>query len=413
VTAQRRLLGAQISASMALPAGATASGVIAVEIAGPPAAPLPLAVLVAGSGVAALTVGAATKRFGRRAGLRGAYAAATLGTLLTVTAAARADLALLLAASALFGAGNAAAMLTRYAAADAAPPGQRGRALSRMLLALTVGAIIVPNLLGPAAMVAEPLGLPGSTGLFLLAATALLAAIAVLPVLPAPLTVGAPTIAPSVAATRRTAGRRGAERSEPRAWHVPRSAYAPLAVLAVANLAMVTVMAVVPPLLHAHGASLTQVGLLVSAHVAAMYAPAPLAGRASDRYGARTTALGGTGLMAVATVLGLGGQLTSDAGHAAVVLLLVGAAWSAQVVAASAWLTHTLPYRERSRAEGIGEAGMAFAATAGGLTAAPLQAVGGTPAVLIAVLVLTLAVGIAAGRARTTPQPTSDAGSAG
>ena len=378
---QRRLFAAQVSASLALPAGATASGLLAVQIAGPAAAALPLALLVAGSGAAALATSALAARVGRRASLTGAYAAAAFGALLTVVAAAWASLSVLLVASALFGAGNAAAMLTRYAAADAAPAALRGRALSRMLLALTAGAVVVPNLLGPAAALARPLGLPGSTGLFLLATAAFAAAIALLPALPAtsPLTT---STGPGISAGRRR-------------WRLSRAATAPLAVLAVANLAMVTVMAVVPPLLHTHGASLTHVGLIISVHVAAMYAPAPLAGRATDRYGARSVALIGTVLMAAAALLGLTEALTTDTRYAAAVLLLVGMAWSTQLVAASTWLTNALAPAERARAEGLGEAGMAVAASAGGLAAAPLLALGGTPAVLGAILAITLVTGAA------------------
>lgn len=396
VGSHRRLLAAQISASLALPAGATASGLLAVEIAGPTAAALPLAVLVAGSGVAALAASALTARSGRRAGLLGAYAAAVLGSLLTVVAAAASSLTLLLLASALFGAGNAAAMLTRYAAADLVDPAHRGRALSRMLLALTLGAVIVPNLLDPAARLARPLGLPAATGLFLLATAALLIAGALLPPLPP-------------AQTRVDSYTKASDDDDdarsPDGHPGPlRGALGPLAVLAGANLAMVTVMAVVPPLLHVHGASLSQVGLLVSAHVAAMYAPAALAGRAVDRYGARRTALAGTVLMLAAAGLGLPKALTHDPAYAAIVLLLVGLAWSIQVVGGSTWLTHTLPSTTRARAEGVGEAGMATAAATGGFSAAPLLAFGGSSVLLGAVLMTTAVTAAVVLAQRPPPQ---------
>lgn len=378
-----RLLAAQVCASLALPAGATSSGLLAVEIAGPAAAALPLAVLVAGSGVAAVAAGPVAARAGRRASLLGTYTAAIVGALLTVVAAVGSSLALLLVASRLFGAGNAAAMLTRYAAADGAPAGQRGRELSWMLLALTVGAIVVPNLLGPTAALAGALKLPGPTGLFLLATPALLFTVALLPALPGPTPVRPTSLRPTLTPDR------------PRR-RLSRPHGAPLLVLAAANLAMVTVMAVFPPLLHAHGTSLNHVGLLVSAHVAAMYAPAPLAGRAVDRYGAPAVAVAATGLMVAAALLGLPSAAAMHAPYAAAVLVLIGAAWSGQVVAASTWLTDSLPEHKRTRAEGLGEAGMAIAATAGGLAAAPLLTVGGTPAVLAIIIAATLTAGTAA-----------------
>lgn len=392
---QWRLVAAQLSASLALPAGATSSGLLAVEMAGPAASALPLAVLVAGSGFAALAAGPVAARAGRRASLLGAYTAAILGALLTIAAAVASSLALLLVASGLFGAGNAAAMLTRYAAADAAPVGERGRALSRMLLALTVGAIVVPNLLGPTAALAEAFELPGPTGLFLLATPALLVTVALLPALPST----TPTWPDPLQPTPPTS-RPGSRLSGPQV--------APLVVLAAANLAMVAAMAVVPPLLHAHGTSLSHVGLLVSAHVTAMYAPAPLAGRAVDRYGAPAVAIAATGLMVAAALLGLPGATVIHAPYAAAVLVLVGAAWSAQVVAASTWLTDSLPPPMRPRVEGLGEAGMAVAATAGGLAAAPLIAVGGTPAVLAVIIATTLTAGSVAVLSSRRRQRTQD-----
>ena len=60
--------------------------------------------------------------------------------------------------------------------------------------------------------------------------------------------------------------------------------------LAVANLAMVGVMAVTPVHLHDHGAGMGAIGLLIGAHIAAMYLPSPVTGWLSDTLGARVVA---------------------------------------------------------------------------------------------------------------------------
>jgi hypothetical protein len=104
--------------------------------------------------------------------------------------------------------------------------------------------------------------------------------------------------------------------------------------------------------------------------------------------------------MAAAGLLGLHGSLTSNSLYAGAVLLIVGMAWSTQVVSASAWLTDALPHQVRPRAEGIGEAGMAIAAAAGGVSAVPLIAAGGTFALLTLVLAVTATAGLTAARAR-------------
>lgn len=54
---------------------------------------------------------------------------------------------LVLAASAVFGAGNTAVILARYAVADLSTPAQRGRAIGLVVFATTFGALAGPNLL--------------------------------------------------------------------------------------------------------------------------------------------------------------------------------------------------------------------------------------------------------------------------
>jgi MFS family permease len=84
-----------------------------------------------------------------------------------------------------------------------------------------------------------------------------------------------------------------------------------LLVLAFANLAMVGVMAVAPVHLHAHGAGMGMIGLLVGAHIAAMYLPSPLSGWLADTLGARAVA-GAGALLLVAAGGGAGLLLVTD-----------------------------------------------------------------------------------------------------
>ena len=373
----RRLLSSQIAASLALPAAATAGGLLAVDVAGPSAAALPLASTVAGSGLAAVLASRANAQRSRDrpGGLRGAYTTATLGALLVVAGVGQASLPLLLAGSGLFGAGNAAAMLARYAAADLAPPCRRGSALSRMLLALTVGAVAAPNLLGPAAGLARPFGLPDATGLFLLAALAFAAAAILLPPLPA--------AGEATESGLRLSGRAGRWR-----WQLPRAALAPLAVLAVANLAMVTVMAVIPPLLHSFRGP-ARPRRAARQRPRRRHVP-PRPARRTRRRPSRTSRRRRCWDPAHAPcrlLAGLSGALTARPLYAAGVLLLVGLAWSTQVVAASTWLTLTVPAPAQARAEGAGEAAMSAAAALCGLAAAPLLATGGTRALMAAIVI--------------------------
>ncbi len=297
--------------------------------------------------------------------LRSAYAASTIGSVVIVVSAGTSHMAPLLLGCAMFGSANAAAMLSRYASADLVEARDRGRAMSTMMLALTVGAVVAPNLLGPASVLARLAGAPPVTGIFIVAAAALLAALVCLPPVP-----GAPKADPL--GHQLVRGRDGH-----RARTMWGCAAGPAAVLASANLVMVTVMAVVPPALHAHGASLHHLGLIVSAHVLAMFAPSVLVGRIADRVGARRVALVGTWFTASLAAGGAAAAASSPSTQAFFMVLL-GSAWCVQVVAGSAWLLEETAQANRSFVEGIGEAWMAVAAVVGTLLAGPLLAAGGS-----------------------------------
>jgi MFS family permease len=150
-------------------------------------------------------------------------------------------------------------------------PATAGMPLSLLVLGsgVGVGAVAGPNLLGPAGALAGVVGLPAPTGLFLLAIPAFLGAALVLVVFlrPDPLQVAraaAPsTQQPAVAGGKRALASLLGDR------HIRLA----LVVLAVANLSMVGVMAVAPVHLHDHGAGMGTIGLLISAHIAAMYLP--------------------------------------------------------------------------------------------------------------------------------------------
>jgi Major Facilitator Superfamily len=175
----RVLVVAQLLGALGLAAGGTAGALLAEHLTGNPAtAGLPLSLLVLGSGVGAVAVARIMRDHGRRAGLAVAYPAGTVGAALVVAAAAWGSWPLLLAGSLLLGGGNAAVVLARYAAADLAS--RRGRAISIVVTAASVGAIAGPNLLGPAGVLARAVALPAPTGLFLLAVPAFLGAALVL-----------------------------------------------------------------------------------------------------------------------------------------------------------------------------------------------------------------------------------------
>jgi MFS family permease len=382
--AQRRTLralsGAQLVAALGL-AAATSGSLLARHITGSDGAGgLPLAAVSLGSALTVLLIGPLMDRGGRRPGLTAALVLGSLGAAAAVVASAAASLALLLAGCVLFGSANAAIMFARYAAADLSVPAARGRSIGLVVFAAALGVVAGPNLLAPAAPLARALGLPDAAGLFVLAVLAFAAAAAVLTVMlrPDPLILRRQVVGAGAPAALGALG--------PRAWLDllrivgMRPAFA---TLAAANLVMVGVMALVPLHLAHNGHSLAAIGVLVSVHTAAMFAPAPLTGWMVDRLGPAVTGAAGAVLLGGA---GLLGATVSPAGHLgpAAVLFLLGLGWNAALVAGSAMVAAAAPERGRAQAEAGGEIAMALAAAIGAAAAGWLIDAGGFPLVSIA-----------------------------
>ena len=397
------LVVAQLLGALGLAAGGTAGALLAEDLTGTPAsAGLPLAVLVLGSGIGAVAITRLMDHAGRRVGLTVAHLGGALGAAVAVAAAALGYWPLLLAGCALLGGGNAAVMLARYAAADLAS--RRGRSISTVVAAASVGAVVGPNLLGPAGAVARTLGFPEPTGLFLLAIPAFLAAALVLVAFlrPDPLQVaGAAALASGTPTDSEQPAPAGGKANLAAVLGDRRIRLAVL-VLALTNLAMVGVMAVAPVHLHAHGAGMGVVGLMISAHIAAMYLPSPMTGWLADILGGHLVAGAGALLLLGA------GALAAIAGSSRegimAVLLLLGIGWNAGLIGGST-LLRDAPVQPslRTRAEGIGELGMGAAAAAGGSGAGLLLAMGGFAllgSVVAAPCLLVLAVVAASGKRR-------------
>ena len=378
--------------------GAAAGALLALDITDSDAlASLPLALLVVGSASTVIPISALSRRAGRRTGLATALAIATVGAAGIVAAGEMESFALLLAASLLFGAGNTAVMLARYAAVDLSTPDERGRAIGRVVFATTFGAVAGPNLMEPAGRVATAIGLPELTGLFLVSALAFALSGLVLTVFlrPDPLQV----------ATAGPAEERIVAAAVPlRRLLSPSAAITGLATVVVANFVMVAVMAMAPVQMHDHGHGLQFVGLVVSVHVAGMFAPSPLTGWLTDRLGPLAVAGGGATLLVLAGVLSAASG--AQAPTFALGLGLLGVGWNASLIAGSALLASAVPVAQRPRVEGAGELSMGVAAASATAIAGPVVGVAGYAALAAAgaVAAATLAPFLIAVARRGLPQ---------
>ncbi len=390
------LSGAVALAGLGVTVGITLGGLLAREVAGSDAAAgLGQTAGVLGAAVLAVPLARLSDRAGRRAGLAAGYAVAVGGALLTVLAAAVSSLPLLLAGLFAFGAATTCGLQARYAAADLAAPERRGRDLSLVVWATTVGSVAGPNLAAPGADLGRALGLPALGGGFAVSAL-VFAAVAV--VLLAGLRPDPLLLSRRLRGAAATAPDRGRTRVALREVWASRDGRLGLVAVVVSHAVMVGVMVMTPVHMgHAGGhddaTTLRLVGLVISVHVAGMYLFSPLVGWLADRAGRRTTvATGGALLLASAALAGTAPP--EAAWQLGAGLLLLGLGWSCGLIAGSTLVSESVAADVRPAAQGGTDLLMGLGAAVAGAVGGPLLATGGFGLVagVSAALVLPLAV---------------------
>ena len=354
------LVAGQVLGGAATAAGIAVATILAKDLLGGEGlAGLAFAGSTFGAAAAAVPLSRRTARKGRRAGMVWGYGVGGVGAAMCVAAAQVEWFPLLIVGLFLFGAGNAANLLARYAAADLAPPEQRARMISLVVFATTAGAVTGPNVLEPSGALAEWFGLPELSGPFLVAIACFAVAVVVEGALlrPDPMEV---------------AGLLGTDIPEPprrsvrHAVDVVRAsstATLGVAVMVTGHAVMVTVMAMTPLHMRGDGHSLRVVGLVISLHIAGMYGLSPIVGALADRVGRLPVATAGTATLVVATLLSASGgnhQVLMAA------LLLLGVGWSLSLISGTAMLTDGVPADERASTQGVADLVMGFTAGVGG-----------------------------------------------
>ncbi|UXA15223.1 MFS transporter [Mycobacterium sp. SMC-8] len=358
----RVLVAAQIFSGAGLAAGVTVGALLAQDMLGSTGlAGLPSALFTIGSAAAAAVVGQLSQRLGRRTGLAAGYLTGALGSVGIVAAAVIDNVPLLLVTLFVYGAGTATNLQARYAGADLARIDHRARAISTVLVATTLGAVIGPNLVGVLGDLAEMLAVPRLAGPFLLAAVAYgTAGIVIWSLLrPDPL-----QLAARVREAEPTAVQRDSDVTA--ASSCRRAVLAGAAVMMITQLVMVAVMTMTPVYMQHHQHDLAAAGLVISIHVAAMYLPAPVSGYLVDRFGPTATA----GLAAL-TLIAAGVLAALAPPHSvaalAVALALLGLGWSLGLVAGTTTITNATPVATRAKTQGTVDLFIALAGAAGGL----------------------------------------------
>ncbi|MER7169117.1 MFS transporter [Micromonospora sp. NPDC000207] len=387
----RLLFLTQVVGGVGVTIGVAVGALLATDIAGTAVSGVAQSAAVVGAALLAVPVTRLMTGYGRRPGLVLAYLVGAVGGVLTVLAATTRSVPLLFLGMLLFGGGSAANLQARYAAVDLAEPARRGRQLSLVVWATTLGAVAAPNFAAVADRVTVGWGLPALSGPFAFSAAAFVLAAGVLllflrpdPLLTARRLADPGTVDP---AARPPRGLR-------EAWSVVRerpAARLGIAAVAVGHLVMVAVMVMTPVRLHEahHDVDvLPVVGLVLSLHIAGMYALAPVVGWLTDRLGRRAVVLGGAGLLlAACAVAGTAGH---DTFRLTAGLVLLGLGWSATMVAGSTLLSESVPVPVRPTVQGLSDLIMGLAGASAGAVSGFVMQVAGYP-------VLTLLAAVAVG----------------
>lgn len=408
----RLLAGTQVIGGIGITIGIAVGGLLAARLGGVTVSGLAQSAAVVGGALLAVPVVGIMNRYGRRPGLALAYLVGAAGGVLVVVAAALGWVPLLFAGMLLFGGASTAGLQARYAAVDLAEPHRRGRQLSLVVWATTIGAVTAPNLAGLADQAGIDAGLTPLSGPFAFSTLAfLLAAVLVWLLLrPDPLLLARRLAAAPPAAVpgpdggpAAVPGPAGAPAAAPGPDAPPgrglRAAFAVIAVrptarlgiaaVAVGHLVMVGVMAMTPVHLgyaHVGDDLLRLVGLVLSLHIAGMYAFAPVVGWLTDRAGRRPVILGGVGfLLAACAVAGTAGH---DTPRLVIGLVLLGLGWSGTMVAGSTLLSESVPVDVRPSVQGLSDLAMGLAGAAAGAVSGVIVGVGS-----FGVLTLLAAVG--------------------
>jgi MFS family permease len=403
----RLLFTTQIISGIGVGIGGSVGALLAAELAGVSVSGLAQSSAVVGAALLALPATAIVRRRGRRPSLAASYLVAAAGSILIVTAAIRHSIPLLFTGFFFFGGATAAALQARYAAVDLAPAAQRGRHLSIVVWATTLGAVAGPNFAALAGTSLRDHGVPTLAGPFVFS-TVLFAAAALLLTLlmrpdPASLARHAAAAAGASASSGMHVGMRAALtaiRSNP-------PARLGVTAMAVGHVVMIGVMAMTP--VHIRGAghepaqTLRIVGIVLSLHIAGMYAFAPVIGWLTDRLGRRQVILIGTALLLAACAL------SGTAGHDSVRLALglgvLGLGWSSTMVAGSTLLSESVSPELRTSAQGLSDVLMGLAgASAGALSGVIVHAWGYPMLSLGAALATIPFMALAAGTPRALPK---------
>ena len=370
------LSAAQVFGGIAVAGSMPAGALLAASLTGSEAfAGLAQTAGVLGAAIFALPLARIALTKGRRPALATGYGLGILGAIFVIGGAVSHQVALVLIGSLFVGVASAASLQARYAATDLALPEHRARSLSYVVWAATIGAVLGPNLLNFSGSVDMSLGLPQLSGPYVIAGISLTLAVAVLVVALRP--------DPFILARQvRQAADPGTKIPHPKLRdgieHLRTRPRAVLGIgaISIGHVVMIMVMVMTPVHMAHVDVTLQLIGLVISVHVAGMYAFSPLVGSAVDRFGRVPMIIAGAMILAASCVIS-GLAPADDVVILGVGLFLLGLGWSFTLIAGSTLVTDSVEANERPSVQGLSDLSMNAAGALGGVAAGIIMWWGG------------------------------------
>jgi MFS family permease len=294
---------------------------------------LPATAYVIGAAIAAFPASMWMKRVGRRNGFLTGIAFGLAGAALATFAIYSASFVLLCLGHTLLGVYNGFGQYYRFAAADAATPDFKAKAISLVLAGGLVGGFIGPELTKITIDLAQPTYLATYASLLVFGTVAM----AIVSLLAIPAT--------AEAASHEPARPLRALAMQPK--------FAVAVLVAAIGYAVMNFLMTATPLAmrfcgHPYGAAAS----VITAHVIAMFAPSFVTGSLIKRFGVLNVMATGVAALFVCVAVALSGQQVMNFWWA---LVLLGVGWNFMYVGGSTLLTEAYRPSEKAKAQGLNE----------------------------------------------------------
>jgi MFS family permease len=270
----------------------------------------------------------------------------------------------------MIGMARSAVDLGRFIAAEVHLPEKRGRAISRVVLGSTVGAIVGPLLVGPMGQLALMAGLPELSGPYGVGFVVLvLAAILILAGLrPEPRDIGR-----ELSALNKDSVPAQETRSLSGIIRQPGVIVA-MITMVFAQMVMMVPMSITSVHMKMHDHALSGISVVISAHALGMYAFSLVSGRMTDRWGRLPVIILGASIMIISCIIA---APAINLVPLVVALFLLGLGWNFAYVAGSALLADQLSPKERAKTQGFNDLLLNLASAGSQVGSGVIYAVGG------------------------------------